>query len=97
MNEPRLSIAPLEALALASLGRRGFCPVGAGGPQTRNMNYAAVSEVAELAGTSRRQWYRWRRTGVDVWQADELAVRFGRHPGELWPEWWETALWEEAA
>lgn len=89
--DPRFPIEPLEALALASLGRRGLRGSGFGVPSHRNPIYASVDEVAAEAGTTRRQWYRWRRQGVPLWEADRMAVTLGRHPAELWPQWWEAA------
>ena len=35
------------------------------------------------------QLQRWRRLGVTVDQADWLAVTTGRHPSEVWPDWYE--------
>ena len=29
-----------------------------------------------------------RARGLTVDQADRLANRLGKHPGELWPTWW---------
>ena len=34
-----------------------------------------------------RQVYRWRKYGLTAEQADELAVRCGLHPAEVWPDW----------
>ena len=30
-----------------------------------------------------------RSTGLTVWQADRAACRFGLHPSEVWPDWWD--------
>lgn len=58
--------------------------------------------TAELADL-RRPWFasanrhsryeevaRWAANGLSERQADELAVFLGRHPGEIWPQWWRT-------
>lgn len=34
---------------------------------------------------------RYRAEGVPEFRADELACKLGRHPGELWDEWWANA------
>lgn len=44
--------------------------------------------VAGLLGVEDRQVYRWRLYGLSERQADRLCTRIGRHPSELWPEWW---------
>lgn len=48
-----------------------------------------VSAIALRLGVDRRQVYRWRESGVTVTQADELAVRLGCHPTELWADFYE--------
>lgn len=45
------------------------------------------ARVALRLGVQRRQVYRWRQTGVSWAQADELAVRAGYHPREIWTVW----------
>lgn len=85
----RFPIEPLEAVALAQLECRGFCAVGDG--RGRDLTLAPLTEVAAMAGTSERQWRRWRKSGVPLWHADRMAVALGRHPGEVWPEYWEAA------
>lgn len=42
--------------------------------------------LAEVLGVSVRQVWRWRRDGVQIKRADELADRAGSHRWELWPE-----------
>ena len=49
-----------------------------------------VAEVARIIGTKRKQIYRWREVGLFAEHADQVAVRLGYHPGELWPEWWNV-------
>lgn len=44
--------------------------------------------VNEALGTDRAQMYRWRRFGgLTDPEADRLAVQLGRHPCEIWPQW----------
>lgn len=45
-----------------------------------------LEEAADL-GLHPRQIYRWRQSGLTERQADELAVRCGFHPAEVWPDW----------
>jgi hypothetical protein len=42
---------------------------------------------AEALRLHPRQYYRLRRSGLTVEQADELAVAAGFHPAEVWPNW----------
>lgn len=48
--------------------------------------------VAVLLGVDRRQVLRLRQSGLTVDQADEFAVRAGFHPGEIWEQWADFAL-----
>lgn len=32
----------------------------------------------------------YRERGLSVSKADELAVRAGQHPGNIWEEWWDV-------
>lgn len=39
-----------------------------------------------------RRWLERRRlSGLSVWEADQIAVSFGVHPVEWWPEFFEVA------
>lgn len=78
----KLPIRPLEELLERSLTDI----VGAKGGARR-----ACSTVrhAELLSVHVRQLHRWRHQGVTWAQADELAVRAGYHPGDVWGRaWW---------
>jgi lambda repressor-like predicted transcriptional regulator len=48
-----------------------------------------ASIIAEALGTRRSTVQRWRtsNTMLSPWQADEYAVRLGKHPSQIWPEW----------
>lgn len=49
----------------------------------------SVLELARRTGVHARQLHRLRVHGLTAVQADELAVRLGHHPVELWGErWW---------
>ena len=46
--------------------------------------------LAEALGMNRRTVVRWvAEGGVPEPSADSAAVRIGRHPGDLWSEWWD--------
>ena len=47
----------------------------------------SFSEQAQLLGVDRRQLLRWRKRGITVLGADDLAYRRGVHPTHFWPEW----------
>jgi plasmid maintenance system antidote protein VapI len=48
--------------------------------------------AAEHLGVARETILRWRNEGVRIGGtlADVIAIKLGRHPVELWPEWPET-------
>lgn len=46
-----------------------------------------TADIAERLGITRRQVARLRHLGLTVRQADELAVALGRHPSEIWADW----------
>ena len=43
--------------------------------------------VAMRLQVTRDHVHRWRRVGLTVLEADELAGRAGHHPTEAWPGW----------
>jgi hypothetical protein len=47
-----------------------------------------VADVLDVTHETVSRWKAGRR--VSVTHADDLAVRAGAHPGELWPSWWAT-------
>lgn len=49
----------------------------------------SAGRLAVIAGYTFRTGLRWAQHGVDVDQADELAITFGSHPAVLWPDWFE--------
>lgn len=56
----------------------------------------SVPMSAAALGVDSRQVYRWRAQGVTWAQADELAIRVGLHPGDVWGRaWWELVDAEE--
>lgn len=57
-----------------------------------------LRSLARWAGTNATKVRRWRTTGITVDDADRIAVSLGRHPVELWPNWYELpVVWAEAA
>lgn len=52
---------------------------------------ASARALAQRLSISHRSVSRWRRSGLTEAQADELAVRCGMHPCQVWPEWWALA------
>jgi hypothetical protein len=47
--------------------------------------------IAERLGTSRANIQRWREgtTNFDPYTADKYAIRLGKHPCQIWPEWFD--------
>jgi hypothetical protein len=46
------------------------------------------ADIALRIGVNREMIRRYRRLGVDPFEADRLAVSLGMHPATIWPEWW---------
>lgn len=49
----------------------------------------SASMISRQLGTSARAVYAWRRKGLRDDQADELAIRVGLHPGQVWADWFD--------
>jgi hypothetical protein len=49
--------------------------------------HGSVTALADALGRPRRQVSRWRSDGIPLFSADLVACALGRHPVEVWPEW----------
>ena len=47
---------------------------------------SGFAAIAASGGVTRRTLYRWRHSGLTLEQTDELAIRCGLHPSEVWPD-----------
>lgn len=65
-------------------------PVGHTGQQIgRDPRIIPDPDLARLLKCDRVTVQRIRHYGLDYWWADRLATRvLGRHPCEVWPNWW---------
>ncbi|HSH58534.1 MAG TPA: hypothetical protein VK988_02620 [Acidimicrobiales bacterium] len=51
-----------------------------------------ISLLAREAGVESRSVHRWiAEGGVPEPSADRAAIRMGKHPGDIWDEWWDLA------
>jgi len=52
------------------------------------------TKTAILFGTHRSTVLRWRnpRTMLDQWEADRYAIAIGKHPSEIWPNWFDVPI-----
>lgn len=51
-----------------------------------------TTQLEETTGISARTFKRCRKTGrITAEIADRAAIAVGRHPGDIWPEWWHAA------
>jgi hypothetical protein len=49
-----------------------------------------INQAGRVLPVTDRTIHRWRRAGgLTALSADSFACALGRHPAELWPEWWE--------
>jgi hypothetical protein len=51
-----------------------------------------VKQTAVVLGVNTRYVYRWLHDGLGVYQADAIAVILGRHPVEIWSDWYELSV-----
>lgn len=47
--------------------------------------------IAEVLGVDRASISRWRNADVnfDVWNADRYAIKLGKHPSQIWKDWYD--------
>ena len=52
---------------------------------------AWASSIAGRRGSTRMRVQRWREgtTNFDPYQADEFAIKLGKHPSEIWTDWFD--------
>lgn len=85
-------LEPLAAAAGVTLGQIG------GQPRRHNGDPATgYAELGALLGVSRTTLRRWRTDGLTLAQADELAVRLGFMPHEVWDRWYPVSAAQGAA
>lgn len=53
----------------------------------------SASKLAVIFKVNRVTVQRWRNpsTMLTQWDADRYAIRLGKHPSELWPDWFDQA------
>jgi hypothetical protein len=49
-----------------------------------------LCDLSRRTGYPLRTIQRWKTSGIPRYSADELAVRLGVHPANIWPQWIET-------
>jgi len=51
------------------------------------------AQLATRLGVTRSTISRWRnpRTTISIWQADTFAVKIGKHPSEIWSDWFDLS------
>ena len=56
-----------------------------------------LKQVAHRFGIGYETLQRWNADGsmLSEWQADEVAVRGGVHPSEIWPNWFDIPLTQD--
>lgn len=52
---------------------------------------AFASSIAGRLGTTRTRVQEWRKgnTRFDPYQADKFAIKLGKHPSEIWTDWFD--------
>jgi lambda repressor-like predicted transcriptional regulator len=49
--------------------------------------FGNISALARVLDRDVAQVGKWVHDGVPLYSADRIAVALGRHPVEIWPEW----------
>lgn len=52
---------------------------------------ASFKALARRLGIERSTLYVYQERGVPVHSADRLAVKLGKHPCEIWDDWYDVA------
>jgi hypothetical protein len=60
-------------------------------PLLATFNNLTAAEVAVKFGVNRTTVIRWRnpKTTLNQWDADRYAIMLGKHPGEIWHDWFD--------
>jgi hypothetical protein len=67
-------------------------------PDNDTTNIGDIGVVARITGINRHTVYNYRRHGLTIWQADDIACNLGVHPSAIWPDWYEvTATLDQEA
>jgi len=57
-----------------------------------------IGVVHRITGIKQSTLYGYRRQGLTIWQADDIAVNLGVHPSAIWRDWYEiTAVLDQEA
>jgi lambda repressor-like predicted transcriptional regulator len=80
-QKPKVGAFSFDA-AVALVERRGWSAADLG-----------LRAGAPSVGAARKWVHRWKRRGLDEWEADRVATALGVHPAELWGgAWWSGVL-----
>ena len=55
-------------------------------------NDVGAKRLGRMIGLHHTTIQRWRnpQTMLDQWDADRYAVQIGKHPSEIWPNWFDV-------
>ena len=68
-----------------------------GEPKVRNRRAGMTTKIAQMLGANYYSVQNWRKNGMTAVTADRIAVKLGKHPIELWPDFWDEWTEEELA
>jgi hypothetical protein len=58
------------------------------------VSHLSSRQAAQIFGVAQSTVQRWSSMParqIAEWDADMYAVRIGKHPGELWPDWFDIS------
>lgn len=90
MPRPAQVKMPLDALLVATGSHRAVTHTNDG-----RVVDAPITSLAHRIGVRPRTVQRWRVEGIPLHTADQVAIRCGMHPTEVWDGWWAACFEQE--
>ncbi len=50
--------------------------------------FTNMCHLSRVCGYPVRTLQRWKISGIPLYSADKLAIRLGRHPANIWRNWY---------
>lgn len=61
-------------------------------PLAAKVGNGTVLDLSRVLGVKYNSLTHWIQDGIPEYTADRVAVKFGFHPVEIWPEWFDGVL-----
>lgn len=57
----------------------------------KNLNHGQIADLFRVTRSTVARWSNPRCT-LSEWDADRYAVKIGKHPSEIWTDWFDIEL-----